>query len=358
MKTGNMDLIRNINRQRVLDVIKHFQPVSRAVISRKLSLSRSTVSMIVNDLIEDHSVVELGMGESTMNGGRKGTMLGFNPRSAFGIGIDLQGGSSRIVLADLDGNVTISHSFTFDRDLGKFKTLLKKFLSSLSDEMTHLVGIGISVPSIVKDHEIVVDAPSLGWQNLNLAEELSDVTNLNLFTINDVNAAAFGERWLGQDRQIDNLFYLSIGTGVGSAIIANGGWVSGADQAAGEIGYMLENKDVNQHDTYVVGQFGTFEKKVTSLLAAKKTTPEIRNELVTQLSVAFANISSLLNPEKIIIGGPYQQKLEPLIGEIQKKVQQYSPLPAEIAYSALGWDAAAIGALEGLYHYLRDQTIN
>lgn len=358
MITGNLDLIRNINRQRVLDVIKNHQPVSRAVISRKLSLSRSTISMIVNDLIAEHSVIELGEGESTVNGGRKGTLLGFNPRSAFGIGIDLQKDCSRIVLADLDGNVNMNQTFSCDHDLRKFKEFLRDFLNSLSGEMANLVGIGISVPSIVKDHEIVVDAPSLGWQNINLVEELTDITNLNIFVINDVNAAACGERWGGQSGQVDNLFYLSIGTGVGSAIIANGEWVSGADQAAGEVGYMMEKGDIDQQDTYAAGRFGTFERKITALLSAENLSAEIREELIIQLSIVIANVSSLLNPEKIIIGGSYQQILQPLISSIQNKVRQYSPLPAEISYSSLGRNAAVIGSIEGLYSYLRNQTFN
>lgn len=358
MKTGNLDLMRNINRRNIIDVIKQYQTVSRAEISRKLSLSRSTVSLIVNELIANHEVIELGMGGSTVNGGRKGTMLGFNPRSAFGIGIDLQQDGSRIVIADLDGKVSMNLTFLYDYDVKKFKVFLKEFLSGLTGEMTKLVGIGISVPSIVKEHAIVVDAPSLGWQNCNLVEELTDVTNLKTFIVNDVNAAAFGERWVGQSRQIDNLFYLSIGSGIGSAIIADGKLVLGANQAAGEVGYMFEKNDIDQHDTYVPGRFGTFEKKITSLLTMENMSSEICDQLITQLSVVIANVSSLLNPEKIIIGGSYQQILQPLITKIQEKVQLYSPLPAAISYSVLGRNAAAIGSIECLYRYLQNQTIN
>lgn len=358
MKTGNLDLIRNINRQHVINTIKQYQPISRAGISRKLSLSRSTVSLIVNALIVENMVIELGTNESTANGGRKGTMLGFNPSSAFGVGIDLQRDGSRIVVTDLDGKVTLNRAFSYNNDLKTLKAFLKNFLNDLPDEVVKLAGIGISVPSIVKDHSIVVDAPSLGWQNCNLAEELSNVTNLKTFVVNDVNAAAFGERWVGQSRQIDNLFYLSIGSGVGSAIIANGEWVSGADQAAGEVGYLFDENDIDQHDTYVPGRFGTFEKKITSLLTAENMTSEICNQLVTQLSVALANICSLLNPEKIIIGGHYQHKLQLLITQIQEKVKSYSPLPAEISCSVLGQNAAAIGSIEYLYRYLHNQLSN
>lgn len=358
MKTGNLDLIRNINRRSVLDVIKQYQPVSRAEISRRLSLSRSTVSLIVNDLIANSEVVELGMGESSVNGGRKGTLLGFNPRSSFGMGIDLQQDGSHIVIADLDGKVNLDFAFSCDYEVGSFKAFLKNFLDGLSGEMTKLVGIGISVPSIVKDHSIVVDAPSLGWQNCNLVEELADVTDLKTLVVNDVNAAAFGERWVGQSNQIDNLFYLSIGAGVGSAIIADGEWVSGADQAAGEVGYLLEKNDMDQHDTYVYGRFGTFEKKITSILAAEDMSAEMCDQLITQLSVVIANVCSLLNPEKIIIGGSYQQKLQPFIAKIQEKVELYSPLPAAVSCSVLGRKASAIGSIECLYRYLHNQAIS
>jgi predicted NBD/HSP70 family sugar kinase len=357
VKAANMDWVRKINRQRILEVIKHRQPVSRAMIARELSLSRSTVSAIVSDFISEHIVLETGTGKSTLNGGRKGTLLEFNPKSAFGIGMDIQKNCCRIILADLNGNILNSRTYTAVRDVNQLITVLERFLEEISDQRNRLIGIGVSVPSIVKDHAIVVDAPSLSWRNVDLSEQLSRVCDLPSFITNDVNAAAFGERWVGQDRQIDNLFYLYIGSGVGSSILTNGNWISGADQAAGEIGYTLDKCDLEDHEPYLAGKFGAFEQKIISLLSGKMT-PEVVEELVTQLSVTIANVCSLLNPELVVIGGTHQQFFRSIMSRIQKRVNQYTPLPSEITCSSLSCDAAVIGAVEAIYRYLNGQIID
>ncbi|RYM02853.1 ROK family transcriptional regulator [Sporolactobacillus sp. THM7-7] len=356
LRKGNVDLIRKINGQLVLDVIRRDQPVSRAGIARKLSLSRSTVSMIVNELMEKNIVIEQGTGQSTIHGGRRGTLLGFNPKAAYGMGVDLQEGHSRAVLADMDGEIVKKEIFSFDHDLMKLKDYLGRFIHEESNAR-HLMGIGFSVPSMVKDHEIVVDAPSLGWKNVNLAEELAAEIGLDVYVMNDVNAAAIGERELGQARETDHLFYLSMGTGVGSAIIANGEWVPGADQAAGEIGYLLERDAVDHDEPYTFGRFGSLERKLIALLKESARSSESRQELIVQLSVVFANVCYLLNPEKIIIGGAYESRLRPLIPEIQKKVRRFCPVAADISYSLLGEDAAVMGSVTGLYRFLQDLRI-
>lgn len=357
MQIGNSDLIRTINRRLILDMIRCQQPVSRAEVARSLSLSRSTVSMIVTELIESGFVIEIGSGTSTVNGGRKGTLLGFNPRSAFGIGLDLQGTDSRIALADFSGEIIQSDTFQFSGDVRTILRIIDSFLGTLGEEKEKLLGIGVSVPSIVKDHQIVVDAPSLSWQNLNLVRALTDERDWEVFVINDVNAAAVGEREGDSGEQIDNLFYLSIGTGVGSAIIANGELVIGADQAAGEIGYLLENKDVEKQDVYTFGRYGTREKRLTALIKGSTQSSADRDQLVTELAVMIANMCSLLNPEKVVIGGSFERVIRPLIPDIQKQVDRFSPLSTEILYSDLGEGASVKGAVSGLFRYISDRQI-
>ncbi|MCO7174813.1 ROK family transcriptional regulator [Sporolactobacillus kofuensis] len=356
VQKGNLDLIRDLNRRLVLDAIIRDQPISRADLARKLSLSRSTVSMIVNDLQEKEMVIELGMGDSTANGGRKGQMLGFNPRSAFLLGMDLQKNRINSVLADLSGTVEQKETIPFNEDLDELKTILSRYLERIEPDY-RVLGIGVSVPSIVKDHQIVVDAPSLGWYNVNLAKVLSEAFDLDVFVMNDVNAAAFGERWIGQSSLVDDLFYLSVGTGVGSAIISGGDLVAGFEQAAGEIGYMLTEEDIKQGTVYEKGRFGTFERKITSLLHTCESSKEARNRLVHLMALMMSNVCILLNPEKVIIGGYYETILKAMIPEIQGLVQRLVPISTVIEYGALGEDASAMGTIKGLLDSMKDQMI-
>ncbi|GEB78486.1 ROK family transcriptional regulator [Sporolactobacillus inulinus] len=356
VQKGNLDLIRDLNRRLVLDAIIRNQPISRAELSRKLSLSRSTVSMIVTDLLEKEMVIERGMGDSTANGGRKGQMLGFNPRSAFLLGMDLQQNQVKIVLADLAGTIEQKETFPFHQDLDELKSIIDHYLAGIESEY-RVIGMGVSVPSMVKDHQIVVDAPSLSWYNLDLAKVLSESFDLDVFVMNDVNAAAFGERWIGQSSLVDDLFYLSVGTGVGSAILSGGHLVAGFEQAAGEIGYMLTEEDLEQETVYEKGRFGTFERKVVSLLHTCGASKEAREHLARLMALMISNVCVLLNPEKVIIGGYHEAILKSIIPEIQALVQQLVPMATVIEYGALGEDASAMGTIKGLLDSMRDQMI-
>src|SRR3954462_1393957 len=109
-KTGNLDLIKNLNRSLVLETIRNEQPISRAMVAKKLGLSRSTVTLMVNDLLAKKFVVELGLGDS-LGGGRKGIELGFNPKSGFGIGVDIGRTKMMVVITDLDGEIVINERF-------------------------------------------------------------------------------------------------------------------------------------------------------------------------------------------------------------------------------------------------------
>jgi len=90
MQKGSLEYLKKINRDLVLESIRADQPTSRAKIAKKLNLSRSTVSLIVDELIAKKFVIETGLSSSTKEGGRRAIELGFNPRSAFGVGVELQ----------------------------------------------------------------------------------------------------------------------------------------------------------------------------------------------------------------------------------------------------------------------------
>lgn len=357
-KIGNLDLIKKMNRSLVLETIRNEQPVSRARIAKSLGLSRSTVSLIVDDLLVKKFVTELGLGDSTKEGGRRGIELGFNPKSAYGLGVEIGDKGILHILTDLDGEICKEQKMPLTSNINEIIEGIKKFLEQLDIDQHLILGLGITVPSIVNStNAIVVDAPLLGWKDFNVKEHTQGSFPFPVFVHNDVNSAALGERWLGNGRETTNMFYIAFGSGVGSSIIANDQLVLGHSYSAGEIGYFLDQIDIKNKVLNKKGKFGVLESKVTKWLVEiekNKQDSTKMNELVDYLSIILANVVSLLNPEKIIIGGAKATYFDSHIGKIEEKVSDLSTFPVVVKRGCMGKYASPLGAIKYVFEQIQE----
>ena len=247
--TGNLDMIKKLNRSLVLEMIREHEEVTRAQIANTLNISRSTVSTIVEELVQKKLVTEHGPGTSTKLGGRKGIVLRFNPKSAFGIGVDIGGTKVLVLITTLDGEVVYKKKFKTSPNVEVILNIIETSITEAAINKDDIVAMGVGVPSIVdEENGIVLDAYALGWTNLPLKEILEERFRFPIFINNDVNYAAVGEAWMGSGEQSDNVFFIAIGTGVGSAIISNGKLLKGAQNQAGEIAYFISEEDVENQN--------------------------------------------------------------------------------------------------------------
>ncbi len=359
--TGNLDIMKKMNRSLILDTIRSHQPISRAQIAQRLKLSRSTVSSIVEELLYKKLVVELGYGNSTSEGGRRGLQLGFNPKSAYGIGLDIGGTKILIVITDLDGCIEYREKVETTSDVNKIVEIIQQTIQKAGLTETDIIAMGVGVPGIATKDGIVVDAPALKWTHLDLKSSLKQYFEFPIFINNDVNCAALGERWLGSGKNADDLFFVAIGTGVGSAIVANGELIQGHDYRAGEIGYNISENDLNKKLVNRVGEFGLFESKVSgSALKKSCDRPEqlfaeyanggteataIIEHFILHLSINIANAVNLLNPEFVLIGGGVSESMNVLLNKLQESVDHLTPIKTKIGLATLGGDAGGLGAI-------------
>ncbi|MTT31848.1 ROK family protein [Terrilactibacillus sp. BCM23-1] len=346
------------NRLLVLDYIRRNENCSRAEIAKAFGFSRSTVSLLVEKLLQNNMVKEMGLGASTAEGGRKGTNLAFNYQSYSVIGVDVTNSSVLCVLTDLAGQVLKKVSLPPVLDVSLCAQKIVNFYQECNHNESPILGIGVSVPSIV-DHtkSIVIDAPSLGWKSVNFKAELKKYIPIPIFINNDVDSAALGEHWIGKGASTDHFFYLSIGTGIGSAIISDGRLVPGFQYSAGEIGYFVDKEDLDHDNTYKFGKFGSFEHKVIHLLQEYKEKRSLEKDLVIDVSIALANVISLLNPERVIIGGQKSNQLMEIMDSIRTYIKRFSPLQTTIEKASLNHKASSIGVIsyvieKSFYHIL------
>ncbi len=229
------------NRNLVLKTIFEHDQISRAQIARVTSLTRTTVSDIVADLLEMELVNEVGVGSSAV--GKSPILLSLAEDSRYLIGLNLAYNRFSGAIVNLRGKIREIVSLPVSvTDHEKSLEVVYKILDQLVKAAYRpMVGIGIGTPGLVDTRDgVVVSAVNLDWVNFPLAQLLRERYHVPVFILNDSQAAAIGEYTYGTDHKDDhNLIVINIQHGIGSGIIINGQLFQGDGGSAGEIGHMI-----------------------------------------------------------------------------------------------------------------------
>ncbi|KIL40908.1 hypothetical protein SD70_10835 [Gordoniibacillus kamchatkensis] len=307
-------------------------------------------------------VSETGLGDSTKEGGRRAIKLGFNPKSGYGVGVEITKSGLHVCIADLDGNIDYLKRAEIPADRESIHAYIVKSLDEIEVPMDKVISLGFSIPGLTNSVDgIIVDAPELKWEQVPFVAEMKRYFDKPIYINNDVNCSALAERWIGAAQNIDDFVYIHIGAGVGSAIVANGSLVHGKDYMAGELGYLVLEEDLLHRNFNNLGEYGVFDKKVSGQALAQyassvealfaearrgaEASSRVVNRFVNHLSLGIANIVSLLNPEKVIIGGEVSRFMQPVVEQIQSTVSAITPIRTAIGLSGLGEEAGALGAI-------------
>lgn len=234
----------DVTRSAVLAFIGSNGPTSRADLARELGVSPALITQHARQLIADGLLVELD--HSPSQGGRPARLLGLVADAGRAIGVKVVMDHVTVVEMGIDGGVIRSVSEPFDAASGTATTslagLLHGFIRRGGD--VPLLGIGVGVPGSVEDQAIgTVNSTQLGWQHVRLGEVLRRELNLPVLVENNVNALAIAEALHGQARGHENVLVLTIGTGVGAGLIAEGRVLRGRSGGAGEIGHVPVAED-------------------------------------------------------------------------------------------------------------------
>jgi predicted NBD/HSP70 family sugar kinase len=241
MKKATQQQTKEHNRALVLKTITDHESISRAEIARITSLTRTTVSEIVADLIEGGLVSEIGMG--TSQGGKNPILLSLVEDSRYLIGLDLAHSEFLGAVSNLRGKIRLTNSQSV-RNCGGDEALHAVFeiLDRLvGTALQPIVGIGVGTPGLVNTNEgVVVNAVNLDWQNLPLAGMIEERYHLPAYVLNDSQAAAMGEYNYGEGHLSEsNLVVINARHGIGAGIIVDHQLFQGDGGGAGEIGHIV-----------------------------------------------------------------------------------------------------------------------
>jgi glucokinase len=283
--SGTTMQVKTLNKKRVLQCIQDNSPISRAEIAVKMNISKPTVSLLVDELIQEKWILERGIGESTSQGGRRPIQLYFNEKAAYIIGTDIGGTKVKTVICDLNGNIVASSSFSTCQYLesGLLKQIAKDIEGMIKKEgidSGKILGMGAGVPGITETKTgMVIEAPSLNWVRYPFLTEAKRYIPFPIHVDNDVNVAALGEQWLGNARDKQNVLFIAVGTGIGSGIIINNQLYRGSSCAAGEIGYMVTDKnDMKNEFKPIFHRYGYLESVAGGKSIGDRLTASIQKE--------------------------------------------------------------------------------
>lgn len=255
---------------------------------------------------------------------------------------------------------------------------IEEKLSEKNITKEEVAGVGFGVPGPVTSEGVIKMNANLGWRDKEVAKELGELTGLCCMGGNDVKTAGLGEMWRGSAAAYKNAVFLTLGTGVGAAIIVEGKVILGSMGAAGEIGHIKVDMEETRScgcggigcaEQYASGpglkrmalemlnesqepsQLREGEVDAKAVFDAYKAGDALAEKVVEKfghyLGYSLAATAAVVDPEAFIIGGGVSKAGEVLLQVVQKYYKKYVwPGCREKAFvlASLGNDAGIYGA--------------
>jgi N-acetylglucosamine repressor len=336
---ANQAYIKDMNVRRVLTLLRLEGLLSRADIARRVALTKSTVTYIVDELISQGLVSETERSVSpsvTKELGRPGISVGLEATGGYFLGVEIGVSVLRFALLDL----TLKAVHVKATKLAKPLTP-QTVVNRIADHLASLRGtslyadriqaIGVTVPGLVRSDGFVLHLPILGWRDVNFLQLTATRLDLPVNIENNANAAAFGEVYCSPRHASGLSLYLKLGNGCGGAAIINGELLRGSSGSATEFGHMRVADNGPQCGC---GRFGCLEPHVnlaglsryarecrfqgsddplSIATAAREGNRQARaaiDRLLHFLSIGLINLSNIFNPSDIVLGGALLPVLE------------------------------------------------
>ncbi len=294
-------------------------------------------------------------------------------RNSINVGVDIGGTKIALGFVTSEGKLTRQKSFPTSGEKGPDWIIehlieeIKSFVEKAQVEMHNINSIGIGVPGTVElTTGNVVLAPNIYWRNIPLGEKLkAGFPKIPIYIDQDTNTAVLGEYFACEDVSVENLFFITISTGIGSGLILNKTLYRGRLNMAGEIGHTVVEKDgvsctcgsrgclqaYAKGPALVETTIQRIKHGETSCLAEQMTNGQLTAVLIAEaasdgdplaqeallnaaeyVGIALANVVTLLNPDLIIIGGGVARSGNWFIDKIREVTRSHCYPPARESF--------------------------
>lgn len=376
MPAANRDLMRAINRFKILQTIRDQQSISRIEISRHTGLSPASVTGITADLIAEGLLIERETGLS--EGGRRPILLALNPEGAFTLGLYLSIQGIRTVIVNLEAAILAEHTlpleirdYTPEEITDKIAQAAHACIWQAGLAKKQISGVGIAIPGLVDAQSGIIHfLPNYRWTRVNLRDLVQQRLDHPTYIENSANALALAEQWFGEGRGIDNFIVITLEHGVGAGIVIGGQLYRGSKGTAGEFGHMIVCADgplcrcgqqgcleaiagnraivLAARQAAAAGlwhpadpQTLTIEEVLEAARRGEHCLVEIYGQAGKMLGVGLVNLIRLFNPAKILISGKGTEAGDLLFKPLQETLDVYleKTLNSDTVITIQQWDS-------------------
>jgi predicted NBD/HSP70 family sugar kinase/DNA-binding CsgD family transcriptional regulator len=375
-------LLKQLNERTVLEAIRAGAPISRAEISRRVGISKPTVSLALRSLDYAGLVREAPRGPEGPSYGA--VFYEPVPDAAFVLGLDLGSRFLRGAVADLAGQIRARQDVELrgadaDGAVGAIAALHSALIAGAALPVERVDGVVLGIPGVVETatETLRLTQPHIpGLEGRALGIELRELLGVTVNIDNDINLAAVGERWAGVARGIDDFAFLSIGTGTGMGLVLGGELHRGNHGAAGEIDWALagsaEDLDPSAEGAAALAAELSWNGGVDAssppydaryLFTAARRGDDLARAIVERIArriaAHIAPIAAVADPALIVLGGGLGMNGDLLLEPVRALLQEWLPYPPQVEISSLGESAVLMGAVAtGLQSALDNVFVN
>jgi predicted NBD/HSP70 family sugar kinase len=361
-------LLKDLNERTVLETIRAGAPISRAEISRRAGISKPTVSLALQSLLEAGLVQETEPDPGRPTYGA--LFFDLVPEAALVLGLDVGARFLRGAICDLRGDVRARQDVELD---GADADAAIAAIGVLRDSLAESCGLSaelidgavVGVPGVVDADtgqlRLATNVP--GLEGRHWGDDIRDRLGLPVAVENDINLAAVGERWQGVARGVEDFVFLSVGTGLGAGLILRGELHRGRHGAAGEVDLVAAGRSdeidpcaaaVSELAAQLVGENGAATTlqppfDVRSIFAAARTGDTIAQKVVDEearrIALHLAPVAAVTDIALVVLGGGIGANADLLLAPTRDLLSRWLPYPPRVEVSSLGDAAVLTGAL-------------
>ncbi|UVI31389.1 ROK family protein [Paenibacillus spongiae] len=375
----------------IYDRIAEQGVVSKAELLSAFSMTSSTLTRVLEEMLAERLLLESGLGNSS--GGRRPILYQINPTYGYIFGLEISRLYSSLGLFDMQMNPRsftrwqMDEAMTPDRFIDHVASNMKAFLRDHHIDREHVLGVGIgAVGPLSREKGIILKPlhfPARGWTDLPICELMEASTGFNSYLENGTNTALMGEQWAHRQENVQHMIYVHAGAGLRSAMMSHGQIVHGTVDMEGSIGHMIIQTDGPRLHDY--GNYGALEAYASVQALEKQARSQLKRgradlpdylqvppehlnfsllvkalhqddpfarelfiQSATYFGIGLANLINVFHPEKIIVGGAlinshdiyYQTAIE----VAQRNTYYSSDYQPVFSKGTLREDAVATGA--------------
>ncbi|WP_047151822.1 ROK family transcriptional regulator [Aneurinibacillus tyrosinisolvens] len=381
--------VKQSNKLSVLQFIRHRGETTQPEISRELSVSRPTVSTLVDELISEGYIRVTGIGTSTDQGGKRPKLIAFNPRGGGIIALHLTVNMLSGALLDLSANLLFEQKIPMtprisrDHLLTRILQMTEHLFHKAEEFKISVRGIGVGCPGLIETSTgtILTAANFEAINNFPIGDSLASRFQTPVWVDNECRNLGLAEKIFGLGQDVNTFVSLMTDIGIGAGIIIDNQILRGKDDSFGEVGHATIQMD---GPLCQCGNRGCWEVYASSNALLTKVAQEmpktivLKNMIIAEdelsiqriieaiekgdtvveqmaidelgkyLGVGITNLVNAMNPELIVIHGEMVNLGQPLLQRIEREIQQRAlPVPkarVRIKFSELGREANIIGS--------------